>query len=443
MNLHDAVTGLLSYGFESGLLLAVGLLLPRVLHLFHPRTLLAYWRILLALVIVLPLLPIEWTRQASLPILALDTGAVETVVVSTLPETVPGLSWQVVVVATAVITMLGILRLVLGIAYLNRCRRQALPLAPTPESVSAMRRSLGVEVPFLVSRRLTAPLTFGWLRPSVLLPESFKELDSDQQEGVACHELLHVRRHDWPMTFLEELLRTFLWFHPAVWLILPRIALSREQVVDTDTVRITGKRRPYLNALWRVICSDGEGAAVGAVPFLGSRDLVDRVTWLQKERQMSKIRIALSVLAIIVSLTAAAVVGAAVFSEDSVYTMSFGSLPHSDAPERDKEEPDHEKLETVSFEGFCEEITHPVVIEKIQPKYPPDAREEKLMGTVVVETVITEEGLVDAIEVIESDDDRFSDASIAAITQWRFEPALCDGAPVAVYYNLTVNFRLE
>jgi TonB family protein len=245
------------------------------------------------------------------------------------------------------------------------------------------------------------------------------------------------------MTVLEELLRTLVWFHPAVWLILPKIALSREQIVDTATVHLTGKRRQYLDALWKVICSGRQSATAVAVPFLGTRDLIDRVAWLKKERHMSRTRIALSVLVIVVSLTAAGAVGAAIFSVDSTYSMSFAGLPHSDAPEKEKPKSDSEKLETVAFDGQCEEITHPVVLEKINPKYPPEAKKEKLMGKVIVETVITEEGLVDGIEVVKSDDERFSEAATEAIKQWRFEPALCDGTPVGVYYNLTVNFRLE
>ena len=72
VNLHEAVTALVAYAFQSGLLLIVGLLLPRVLNLRHPRTLLAYWRILLAVAILLPLLPLNWPRQPPLPILKLD-----------------------------------------------------------------------------------------------------------------------------------------------------------------------------------------------------------------------------------------------------------------------------------------------------------------------------------------------------------------------------------
>jgi len=65
------------------------------------------------------------------------------------------------------------------------------------------------------------------------------------------------------------------------------------------------------------------------------------------------------------------------------------------------------------------------------------------MGTVTVRTVITEKGLVEDIKVLESDDDRFSVAATEAIQQWRFEPSLCDGTPVGVYYNLTIKFRLQ
>jgi len=356
---------------------------------------------------------------------------------------VQGLSWQIVLLIAAGVTMLGILRLVLGLGYLNRCRRQAQPLVPTPAPVSRILERLGLEVPFLVSDRLTAPLTFGWLRPTVLLPGSFCALSDDQQEGVACHELLHVRRRDWPITFLEELLRAVVWFHPAVWLILPRIALSREQVVDADTVQLTGKRRQYLDALWRVVCSSQHSVAAMAVPFLGRRDLVDRVAWLKKEIPMSRARIVFSVLVLSISLAGVGAFGASAFSNESQPTFSTAPPSATEQSEGEKAEDSYPKLKTVSAEDLCDEITHPVVVEKINPKYPPDAREEKVMGIVIVETVITEEGVVEEIQVIDSPDDRLSAAAVEAIQQWVFDPALCDGRPVGVYYNLTINFRLQ
>ena len=60
MNLHDTAAGILSYALQSGLLLVVGLLLPRALRLRHPQTMLVYWRVLLAVVIFLPLAATLW-----------------------------------------------------------------------------------------------------------------------------------------------------------------------------------------------------------------------------------------------------------------------------------------------------------------------------------------------------------------------------------------------
>ena len=443
MNFHDAVPAALSYAFQSGLLLVAGLILPRLVRLRHPRALLVYWRVLLVVVLLLPLAPLDHIGEASLPYMTIEGLEVEAALNTALPATLPGLNLNVIFLIIAGIAMLGLARLGLGIGYLNRCRHAALPLSPTPVQVSKLRDRLGLEVPFLVSERLSAPLTYGWLRPAVILPESFRSLSADQQEGVAGHELLHVQRRDWPKTLLEELLRAILWFHPGVWLILPRISLSREQVVDADTVRLTGKRRQYLEALWRVICTSRQSITAVAVPFLGRRDLVDRVVWLQKEISMSKTRIALTVIAFALVVPAVAVFGASVVNTDTRSDPALSGPSSHAERENQKPEKSEDKLRTTSADSICREITRPVVTEKINPKYPESARKEKVMGVVVVETVITEEGIVDDIRVLESSDERLSSAAVEAIDQWRFEPALCDGAPVGVYYNLTVKFHLE
>jgi len=45
---------------------------------------------------------------------------------------------------------------------------------------------------------------------------------------------LHVRRHDWLITLIEELAGTLLWFNPAIWLLLAQTRLAREQLVDAE-----------------------------------------------------------------------------------------------------------------------------------------------------------------------------------------------------------------
>lgn len=446
MNLHETATAVLSYALQSGLLLGVGLLLPRLLKIRHPRTLLTYWRALLVVVVLLPVLLAGWTPPQTLPLLRLEAASVETVT-ATLPPSVAAVSGRNLLVAAAVVTLLGLIRLFVGLVFLNRCRRAASPLTPFPMVLGALQRRFKLEVPILVSDRLTVPFTFGWIRPVVMVPPSFHTLSVDEQEGVACHELLHIRRRDWAMTVLEEILRAALWFHPAVWILLPKIALSREMVVDAGTVRMTGKRRQYLEALWQIVCSQSRPTATLALPLLGRSNVFERVQWLKKERTMSKGRVILFAVVMVLAVGGAGVLGAAVFSPVAHDAMDVAPIASSDEPEKEKQKVKSkaEKKQLRRFESSeeCNEITHPTVGEKTPPKYPESARAEKVMGMVVVETVISEEGSVEAIKILESPDDRLSEAATEAVRQWQFEPALCDGRPVAVYYNLTVNFRLK
>jgi TonB family protein len=88
-------------------------------------------------------------------------------------------------------------------------------------------------------------------------------------------------------------------------------------------------------------------------------------------------------------------------------------------------------------------ISEPVVLEKVSPKYPPEARKDKITGIVVADLVIDEIGMVRDVLIKESPSDLLSDAAIEAIEQWRFEPAIMDGEAVAVRYIVTIKFNLK
>jgi protein TonB len=62
---------------------------------------------------------------------------------------------------------------------------------------------------------------------------------------------------------------------------------------------------------------------------------------------------------------------------------------------------------------------------------------------VVIQAVIDETGKVARTRLLHGVHPSLDQAAVEAIRTWRFEPALLDGEPVAVYYNLTINFRLD
>ncbi len=78
-----------------------------------------------------------------------------------------------------------------------------------------------------------SPAVCGLLRPAILVPQSLAEHFSDEQmRAVLLHELIHLRRGDVWVSFLQALLQIFYWWHPLVWLANARIRRVREEAVD-------------------------------------------------------------------------------------------------------------------------------------------------------------------------------------------------------------------
>lgn len=88
------------------------------------------------------------------------------------------------------------------------------------------------------------------------------------------------------------------------------------------------------------------------------------------------------------------------------------------------------------------DLTPPRVVHKVQPGYTEEARAERLQGVVIVRAVIAEDGSVEEVEALKELPLGLTESAVEAVKQWRFEPATLDGEPIAVYYNLTINFRL-
>ncbi len=89
-------------------------------------------------------------------------------------------------------------------------------------------------------------------------------------------------------------------------------------------------------------------------------------------------------------------------------------------------------------------ITQPEIIEKVAPKYPEDAKKNKIQGIVILELTIEADGRVSDIRALQDPDSRLTAAAVEAVRQWRFSPAKGkDGNPVRVLSSVTINFELR
>jgi TonB family protein len=96
----------------------------------------------------------------------------------------------------------------------------------------AKRYELRQPVQLLQSDQSTLLVTWGFRRPSVILPESAGQWTDDRLHVVLGHELAHIRRHDWLVLIVAELLRCVYWFNPLVWITCRRLRQESERACD-------------------------------------------------------------------------------------------------------------------------------------------------------------------------------------------------------------------
>lgn len=91
-------------------------------------------------------------------------------------------------------------------------------------------------------------------------------------------------------------------------------------------------------------------------------------------------------------------------------------------------------------------IQPPQILEKVNPKYPEQARQEGVEGIVRLRIEILANGRPGQISVVESSGDaRLDAAAMEAVAKWRFIPArdIVTGTAVRCYTTLPVAFKLQ
>src|SRR5262249_27005253 len=89
-------------------------------------------------------------------------------------------------------------------------------------------------IPLLCAEQVESPSTVGWKSPVLLVPCSFfsEQIGDAELVSALSHEMAHIRRHDFLLNLVYEVLSLPLCIHPATVLIKSRIAQTRELACD-------------------------------------------------------------------------------------------------------------------------------------------------------------------------------------------------------------------
>jgi len=164
-----------------------------------------------------------------------------------------------VVLTAASLAYLGLLlvpayKLFRNWQFVRRIKRQGLQKADLHYRLFvqkiAARIGIRKKVWLYVSELVTSPVTFGYLKPVILLPvAALNNLSVSQVEAVLLHELSHIKRYDYLVNLVISCIQTLLYFNPFVKLFVRNIEAERENCCDELVLQFGYDKVGYATAL--------------------------------------------------------------------------------------------------------------------------------------------------------------------------------------------------
>ncbi|MDP1976024.1 M56 family metallopeptidase [Undibacterium sp.] len=152
--------------------------------------------------------------------------------------------------------LLMLMRLALGLLWVYRLGQNGNDIAALMQQWQARTNQLAYQlairrqVTLKFQKDLLSPVTYGCLKPVVVMPASLLTgMSPDMLEALLAHELAHIKRWDYAVNLLQNLVLSMLFYHPAVWWISKRIDAERELIADDMAATMMGQARPLARAL--------------------------------------------------------------------------------------------------------------------------------------------------------------------------------------------------
>jgi len=138
-------------------------------------------------------------------------------------------------------------RMAAGRAALSAVRRRSTPAGePVRALARGLARDQGIERPVEILKTSSAmiPVTWGVLRPAILLPEPLL-VDAAGLRVTLTHELAHIARWDYLWQRLGDITCALYWFHPLAWFARREALRLRERACDDIVLRAGARPSDY------------------------------------------------------------------------------------------------------------------------------------------------------------------------------------------------------
>ena len=268
---------------------------------------------------------------------------------------------------------------------------------------------------------VSTPIVWGWLRPVVLLPTEASGWSNERRQFAIAHELAHLQRRDNWSALLAVAAQALYWFHPLVWWLSAKMAEQRELACDDCVLFLGAQPSEYADFLLDISRRFSSAALFGCAIASHSNPLRGRIMNIlntsPRDRSVRPSRPAIALFCGLMAVAAVAIPA----------TAYYASPPDTQA-------------QLYKVGGA---VSAPKVIYKVEPEYTEEARDAKITGTVLLSLIVDEAGHTGNIQVVRGLDPGLDKNAIAAVSQWRFDPARRNAQAVAVKVKIELNFHLK
>ena len=188
------------------------------------------------------------------------------------------------------------LALLLLLAYLRlrRFLKGAVPVSSGWAADFIAAQPLRRKIALATLNDLPSPLTFGLLRPVILLPHGMLSAPHDQLRLILLHEITHVRRFDAPLKLLPALALCLHWFNPLVWLLYFFYSRDVELACDEKVLRMLG---PELRPAYASLLLSLQSRPARFVPLVngfGRQAVRERIVSIMKYKKRTPLALLLA-----------------------------------------------------------------------------------------------------------------------------------------------------
>jgi bla regulator protein blaR1 len=261
------------------------------------------------------------------------------------------------------------------------------------------------------SHNVHSPLVAGIWPATLILPTNFyHKFTVQQQQLILQHELVHYRRFD---NFYNLVAITFVavfWFNPLIWLSLAAFRRSQELACDAAVLnkKSQSEKISYSKAL--LLCVQDTVPTLSVYSqYGGKHPMLLRIKRIKNQTVVKKS-----------SLITAFVAGVAMLTTVAMANQQGKAIDTAAVNE-----------------------AKPIV--RVEPKYPVEAAQQKIEGSVVLQFDIEPDGSTSNIKIIKAEpQDIFGKTSISALQKWKYKPQIVGGLPQTQHDILVqLDYRLD